>query len=114
MKFRFWLALSIMALFVTTACTTTDEDELKYKVLILNEAGDVIENASVTPKVIGLMFKTKFTKFDGLVDLNAMYSQKPTTIMVRAINYKTQVVPWSLPSAKPQTVIMKTLSIPSE
>lgn len=114
MKSKFWLVLSMMALLATTACTTTDEIKMKYKVLILNDAGDVIENASVTPKVQGHVFKTKFTKVDGMVDLNAMYSQKPTTIMIRAIRYKTQVVPWALPSEKPQTIVMKKLSIPSE
>ena len=114
MKSRLWLVLGITALLGTSACKTTGEPEMKYKVLVLNEAGDVIENASVTPKVTGHVFKTKFTGLDGMVGLNAMYSQKPTTIMIRAIRYKTQVVPWTLPSEKPLTIVMKTLSIPSE
>jgi len=53
-------------------------------------------------------------KIDGMVDLNDIYSQKPTTIMVRAIGYKTQVVSWTLPSEKPLTVVMTLLSIPDE
>ena len=114
MTLQFCKALGIAMIFAITGCASTDPAQKTYKVLVLNQAGEVIENASVTPKAKGHAFKPKFTKIDGMVDLNDVYSQKPTTIMVRAIGYRTRVVAWTLPSEKPLTVVMTLLSIPDE
>ncbi|OVE78053.1 hypothetical protein BVX99_00725 [bacterium F16] len=96
----------LVLLALTTACSSTKEYD-KYILVVLDQDGAPVQNALVTPKIDGKDFEAKNAGVDGQVDLRGLYSEMPTSILIRASKYKSKRVKWMLPSPVAQTIILE-------
>ena len=104
--------IPVLLTLCTYACKTPDKMK-EFKVLVLNDTGEVLEHVAVTPISDSHHFKTAYTGIDGIADLNGIYAGTPKKIVVRLAGYRAKSVEWQLPLDKPQSIVMFKLNIPN-
>lgn len=101
-----YASLVVMVLVVSAGCETTPDPE-KYILVVTDKAGIPLKDAVVTPQIASKNFEAKNTGPDGQVDLRGLYSEVPTTILIRAGGYKPRRVKWQLPDRAAQIVVLE-------